>query len=66
MGVIFDEDGTSTVKEWPIRPHCHIVDELNTEFVTQFKYIYASTPHYPLWINEGTNGIVTEGKTHSM
>jgi hypothetical protein len=49
---IFHEDGTITFKEWPLRPHGQIVDELHIQFVTQFKSIYANTPHYPLWINE--------------
>lgn len=53
---MFDEDGTIIFEEWPIRPHDQIIDEFNSQFVTQFKSIYASTPHYPLWVNDGTTG----------
>ena len=55
-GVMFDEDGMIIFEEWPVRPHDQIIDEFNSQFVTQIKSIYTNTPHYPLWVNDGTTG----------
>ena len=55
-GVMFDEDGTIIFEEWAVRPHDQIIDEFNSQFVRQFKSIYANTPQYPLWVNDGMTG----------
>jgi hypothetical protein len=55
-GVMFDEDGTIIFQEWPIRPHDQIIGEFNSQFDRQFLSIFANTPHYPLWVNDGTTG----------
>jgi hypothetical protein len=51
------EDGKVTFNEWPLPPHEHIVSEFNTQFVTQFSSIFSGTPHYPVFINQGTTGM---------
>ena len=51
------EDGKVIFNEWPVPPHEQIVSEFNTQFVTQFSSIFSGTPHYPVFINNGTTGI---------
>lgn len=55
-GLMFDEDGTIIFEDWPLGPHDLIIDEFNSQFDRQFKSSFANTPHYPLWVNDGTTG----------
>jgi hypothetical protein len=54
--VVF-EDGKVIFNEWPVPPHEHIVSEINTQFITQFSSPFSGTPHYPVFVNDGTTGI---------
>ena len=55
-GVIY-EDGKVIFDEWPGPPHEQILSEFNTQFATQFSSIFSGTPHYPVFVNDGTTGI---------
>ena len=55
-GVVY-ENGKVLFNEWPMRPHEHIVDEFNSQFVTQYKSPYSGTPHHPVFTNDGTSDI---------
>ena len=51
------EDGKVIFDEWPDRPYEQIVSECNMQFGSQFSLIFSGTPHYPVFINDGTTGI---------
>ena len=54
-GVVCD-DGKLIFDEWPDSPHEEIISEFNMQF-TEFASIYRGTPHYPVFVNNGTLGI---------
>jgi hypothetical protein len=55
-GLVY-ENGRVLFNEWPVPPHEHIVDEFNTQFSAQYKSPYIGTAHYPVFTNDGTQGI---------
>ena len=55
-GVICD-DGKVIFDEWPDSPYEEIISDFNTQFIAQFASIYLGTPHYPVFVNNGTSGI---------
>lgn len=66
MGVRKDvvcEDGKVILNEWPLHPHEQIVSEFNTQFVNHFLSIFSGTPHYPVFINNDTEGIYLLSRT---
>ena len=54
-GVVCD-DGKIIFDEWPVPPHEQIISEFNAQFI-EFASIYRGTPHYPVFVNDGTSGI---------
>ena len=54
-GVICD-DGKVIFDEWPDSPHEDIVSEFNVQ-LAEFASIYRETPHYPVFLNKGTEGV---------
>jgi len=55
-GVICD-NGKVIFDEWPVPPHEQIISEFNMQFTAQYASIYLGTPHWPVFVNDGTSGI---------
>jgi hypothetical protein len=55
-GVVY-EDGKVLFNEWPVPPHEQIVSEINSQFSRQFSTPFSGTPHYPVFVGDGTTGI---------
>jgi hypothetical protein len=55
-GLVY-ENGRVLFNEWLVRPHENIIDEFNSQSDRQCRSPYAGTAHYPVFTNDGTQGI---------
>jgi hypothetical protein len=55
-GLVY-ENGRVLFNEWPVPPHENIIAEFNSQFDRQYVSPYAGTAHYPVFTNDGTQGI---------
>jgi hypothetical protein len=55
-GVVY-ENGRVLFNVWLVRPHEQIVNEFNAQCAAQYNFPYMGTAHYPVLINDGTQGI---------